>query len=211
MKRTLISLFFSLLFVFSYAQNLKFTIQGKVKDMYLGIPVKNANVKLTRSDGQVFDVLTNGNGFYKFDTSIVLENLEYTLIISGQGYLSSKSTESTKNYSKSTAFVHDFELWAGCRIPAPYYIPFDSLTDFNCYAVNTLFIALMDNPNIKIELISIQNQESDTGYELKLKNWLMESGINEERLSTSKRHLNEKETQSGKRVNHIQLMLIENE
>jgi peptidoglycan-associated lipoprotein len=59
-----------------------YTIQGVVRDDSTKQVIADADVKLTGSDGNVYDVKTDATGLYQFGKTQVLENTTYDLSVS---------------------------------------------------------------------------------------------------------------------------------
>lgn len=156
-----------------------FVIQGFVRDYDTKQPLENAKVKLIGSDGSIFEISTDKNGFYKFDKMpdgekrYVLPNTNYTLIASKEGYLNAKSQESTVGIEESTLFQHDFELQSvkkkEIRLPLVLF-EFDSwkLTKEGMDSLEYLYNILIDNPNIVIELAAHTDSRGSDEYNWQL-------------------------------------------
>ena len=125
-------------------------ILGNVKSVMTKKNLENCEVKLYRSDGQVFHTNTDSLGNYKFDDRYCKVNFGYTILVEGpkntdnnEWYYSAKGTETTTNMKQSTAFVHDFELQ-----PPHSYTPFPCI-DFKR--------EIIDSDSVVVELIQVAN------------------------------------------------------
>ncbi len=91
-------------------KNLLFTISGKVKDKMTLLPIEGAKVFLIGKNADTAEFLTNGQGNFKFDTTLVLEDHDYELFFQKDNYFSKKETISTKLYKNDHDFIVDIML-----------------------------------------------------------------------------------------------------
>ena len=81
-----------------------FKLDGQVTDNELGKPMVGVNVKLVGSNGTVFDVITDKDGNYEFESENIEKEVEYELSFSKETYLSK-----LENYTTVGLTINDFE------------------------------------------------------------------------------------------------------
>ena len=91
-------------------KTLLFSISGKVKDSKNLLQMEGVQVSLISDKGDTITNTTDGMGFYKFDTSVVLEDHDYNLIFKKANYFSKKETLSTTPFDDNHDFVLDMIL-----------------------------------------------------------------------------------------------------
>ena len=97
------------------------TIQGVVTDSKSKSIVVGANVKLVGDDGTAFEVTTDNTGSYNFDLKPLTT---YEIIISRDGYLNQKISETTVGIEVNTDIIADINLnpiFKDIRLPRIYY------------------------------------------------------------------------------------------
>ncbi len=137
----------------------EFSISGLVRDDSTKALLQNATVQLVGSDGTLTQVTTNREGRYLLDKYVVRDNNIYDLLVSREGYFSTRGQVSTRAESSSKDFTLDFTLEP---IPErPIELP-EILYEFAQWELQPQFRdslvglvrTLRDNPNIVIELAS---------------------------------------------------------
>ncbi|MGB0403757.1 MAG: OmpA family protein [Salibacteraceae bacterium] len=199
-----------------------YTLQGTIKDVQCKSAVAGATVKLIGTDGSSVEALTDAQGFYKFEEKengdrFVVEGTSYTILVEktvgakkatpqcGQTdynkrkYLAGKGQETTISVTKSTAFVHDFELQcSNCGEIKFKEVRYDlGKSELKVDAevnskdsLNDLYNTLIDNPTIVIELSAHTDARGGDAANQKLSearaqscvDYLISKGIDGERL-----------------------------
>jgi peptidoglycan-associated lipoprotein len=77
---------------------LQFTLSGVVKDNMNLLPLPDATVSLTRTNGEKYQVMSDDNGKFFFDNTQVLEDSEYELAVRKANYFADVSEVSTYPY-----------------------------------------------------------------------------------------------------------------
>ncbi len=105
---------FSMLFCFfslkALSQTPYFILEGTVSDVESGLAIDQATITLKRSDGKSFEVITDYNGQFFFDSTVMMHNYDYELFVTASGYFNASAVETTKNFNQPTKFIHDFKL-----------------------------------------------------------------------------------------------------
>ncbi len=134
---------------------------------------------------------TKGEYFFKLE-----QGNEYRVIVNSKGYFNKKFSISTKNKFTSDTIRNSIsisQIPKGPVIVKNIYYPFDKyfLTDAAKITIDTtLFVLLIENPQIIVELSSHTDSKGSDGYNLKLSqqraesvvNYLISKGIGKDRL-----------------------------
>jgi len=91
-------------------RTLLFTVSGHVKDKLTLLSMEGAQVLLISEDRDTSATFTDKQGYYKFDTSAVIENHDYELIFKKDNYFSDKEFISSKPFGDDHNFVVDMKL-----------------------------------------------------------------------------------------------------
>ncbi len=83
---------------------LLFTITGQVKDHMTLLKMEGLTVMLANENQETIRTVTDAQGYFKFDTSQVLEDHSYELIIRKENYFTEKESISTRSWKGD----HDF-------------------------------------------------------------------------------------------------------
>jgi peptidoglycan-associated lipoprotein len=150
-------------------KNLLFTVSGHMKDNVTLLPLKSAKVMLIGENRDTAATLTDAQGYYKFDTSAVLEDHYYELIFKKDNYFSEKASVSTKPYKDDHDFIVEIKL--GPIPEKPIVLP-DILYALDKWdlapqyqdSLMQLVGLLKDNENIVIELRSHTDTRGSDEY-----------------------------------------------
>lgn len=132
---------------------LKFVVQGNVKDKGTVKAIPEAPIQLIGSDGSYVETKTKPDGTYSIQLK---QYTDYIVLGAADGFLKKKHRISTNNLIEDSTFVIDFEL---ITMSKPVEIP-NIFYDFGKWTLNEsskdalveLAELLEDNPNITIEL-----------------------------------------------------------
>lgn len=176
--------------------SLLYTLSGTIRDDSTKNALSGVIVKVTDSDGKIFEGKTGADGTYKFDTTQILPKKTYNLVFSKEPlYFNAKGQITTVGLEQSKDLVLDKNLRP---IPKkPIVLP-DILYDLAKWdlkpqyqdSLNDLFETMMDNPKIVIELASHTDTRAKDEYNDTLSqkraqsvvNYLIQKGIDTERM-----------------------------
>lgn len=138
---------------------LLYSIEGIVRDEKSMQLLPNTKIKLVGSDGSETETYTDEGGKYRFGTDVVKHKVIYKMYISRLNYFSTEGSESTYGYTTNKDIVHDFRLEPVPR--EPVVLPdiqyglskWDLTTDYQD-SLTDLYLVLMNNPNIVVEIRS---------------------------------------------------------
>jgi peptidoglycan-associated lipoprotein len=91
-------------------KTLLFTVSGHVKDKLTLLAMPGAQVLLTGENRDTANILTDGQGYFKFDTSVVLEDHDYELIFRKNNYFAEKASVTTIPYEDDHDFIIEIKL-----------------------------------------------------------------------------------------------------
>ena len=138
---------------------LLYSIEGIVRDEKSMQLLPETKIKLVGSDGSETETYTDEGGKYRFGNDAVKHNVIYKMYISRLNYFSTEGSESTFGYTTNKDIVHDFRLEP---VPnEPVVLPdiqyglskWDLTTDYQD-SLTDLYLVLMNNPNIVVEIRS---------------------------------------------------------
>ena len=170
---------------------LKLFLKGVVTDSKTGGILTNASIELIGSDGSVVKKNTDNTGSYEFQLNPLTS---YEIIVSNEGYLKKKFSETTYGLEFDKTFVIDFLIDPIKKEIVLPRIEYDfAKSDLRRQSIedlDLLVIALNDNPNIVIELQSHTDYIGSNRQNMRLSQaradvciaYLVEKGINPERL-----------------------------
>ena len=178
--------------IFSFFMRpLVLTIQGVVTDSKSKSIVVGANVKLVGDDGTAFELTTDNTGSYNFDLNPLTT---YEIIVTRDGYLDQKISETTVGIEDNTDLIVDISLnpiFKDIRLPRIYYdfAKWD-LRDTSKLDLDRVYQIMIDNPEVVIELNSHTDFRGDDKANLELSqkraneciNYLIERGISSDRM-----------------------------
>lgn len=164
-----------------YLQPLLFAIQGVVKDNDKGDELDGVNVTLIGGPAPV-SVITDGSGYYKFETNQLEEGVTYTLEYTKNKYVSGSATASTVGVPMSAfeltpeGFLHTITIDVGIQ---PKEIPFvlprveyefgdSALTEVGKKGLDSLVSIMNLHPNYTILLRSHTDHIGGDAANLKL-------------------------------------------
>ena len=131
------------------------SMKGVVTDSKTGAILTGANVILSSTEGTVKETQTDNTGSYMFKLDPLRS---YEILVSVEGYLNKKLTETTVGIDENKVFVVDAILDPVKKEIILPKIEYDfakwNLRDKSISDLNMLAEALKDNPNVVIELKS---------------------------------------------------------
>ena len=131
------------------------SMKGVVTDSKTGAILTGANVILSSTEGTVKETQTDNTGSYMFKLDPLRS---YEILVSVEGYLNKKLTETTVGIDENKVFVVDAILDPVKKEIILPKIEYDfakwNLRDKSISDLNMLADALKDNPNVVIELKS---------------------------------------------------------
>ena len=131
------------------------SMKGVVTDSKTGAILTGANVILSSTEGKVKETQTDNTGSYMFKLDPLRS---YEILVSVEGYLNKKLTETTVGIDENKVFVVDAILDPVKKEIILPKIEYDfakwNLRDKSISDLNMLAEALKDNPNVVIELKS---------------------------------------------------------
>ena len=134
---------------------LVFSLKGVVTDSKTGAILTNSKVKLSGSDGKAYETVTDNTGSYTFKLKPLTS---YELLVSNNGYLNKKLTETTVGIEFNKVFVLDAILDPVKKEIILPRIEYDfaksELRDKSKIDLDILAAALNDNLNVIVELKS---------------------------------------------------------
>jgi peptidoglycan-associated lipoprotein len=158
---------------------LVFSLRGVVTDSKTGAIITNANVKLSGSDGKAYETITDNTGSYNFNLKPLTS---YELLVSNNGYLNKKFTETTVGIEFNKVFIIDPILDPVKKEIILPRIEYDfaksNLRDKSKEDLDILAEALNDNLNVVIELKSHTDFVGDNSSNLILSQKRADACIN---------------------------------
>ncbi|MBT6809196.1 MAG: OmpA family protein, partial [Flavobacteriales bacterium] len=131
------------------------TLQGVVTDTKTGAVVTGATVKLVGDDDTALELKTDNTGSYNFELSPLTT---YEIVVTREGYLNKKVTETTVGIEVDTDLVKDINIDPIKKEIIMPRIEYDfakwDLRPQSTLDLDLLVITLNENPNITIELNS---------------------------------------------------------
>ncbi|MBT6013770.1 MAG: OmpA family protein [Flavobacteriales bacterium] len=131
------------------------TLQGVITDTKTGAVVTNSKVKLVGDDGSAVEFITDNTGSYNFELTPLTS---YEIIVTKEGYLNNKVTETTVGIEGNTDLVKDINIDPIKKEIILPRIEYDfaksDLRPQSILDLDLLIITLNENPNITIELNS---------------------------------------------------------
>ncbi|MFT5859621.1 MAG: ribosomal protein S20 [Flavobacteriaceae bacterium] len=184
-----------------------------VVDMETRKPVSNARIKVVGTDNSSYEVKTDENGVFSFETNgkdrYIKDNVTYSIEVDQTDYLVAKDQVSTVLLKESRKFVRQLKLQNAeskhaISIPGAKYSEINALikpkkehSDIaegnlnGIYGLNELYTTLTDNPTINIELQAhtdhrggaMQNISASQARAQSCLDYLVGRGISKDRLS----------------------------
>jgi peptidoglycan-associated lipoprotein len=131
------------------------TLQGVITDTKTGAVVTESTVKLVGDDGSAVEFITDNTGSYNFELTPLTS---YEIIVTKEGYLNNKVTETTLGIEVNTDLVKDINIDPIKKEIILPRIEYDfaksDLRPQSILDLDLLIITLNENPNITIELNS---------------------------------------------------------
>ena len=167
------------------------TLQGVITDTKTGAVVTGASVKLIGDDDSALEVTTDNTGSYNFDLTPLTT---YEIIVSREGYLNNKVSETTVGIEVNTDLIKDINLdpiFKDIILPRIYY-DFSKweLRDTSKLDLDRVYDIMIKNPEIVIQLNSHTDFRGDDLPNIQLSQkradacieYLREKGISSDRM-----------------------------
>ena len=170
------------------------TLQGVITDTKTGAVVTGATVKLVGDDESALQVTTDNTGSYNFELNPLTT---YEIIVSREGYLNNKVSETTVGIEVNTDLIKDINIDPIKKEIILPRIEYDfaksDLRPQSILDLDLLIVTLNENPNITIELNSHTDFRGTSNQNNKLSQeradvcvqYLVESGISADRLTAN--------------------------
>ncbi|MAR39928.1 MAG: hypothetical protein CMD22_04535 [Flavobacteriales bacterium] len=170
------------------------TLQGVITDTKTGAVVTSANVKLVGDDESALEVTTDNTGSYNFELTPLTT---YEIIVTREGYLNNKVTETTVGIDVNTDLIKDINIDPIKKEIILPRIEYDfaksELRPQSILDLDLLIVTLNENPNITIELNSHTDFRGTSNQNNKLSQeradvcvqYLIQNGISVDRLTAN--------------------------
>jgi peptidoglycan-associated lipoprotein len=167
------------------------TLQGVVTDTKTGAVVTGATVKLVGDDDTALELKTDNTGSYNFELSPLTT---YEIVVTREGYLNKKVTETTVGIEVDTDLVKDINIdpiFKDIRLPRIYYdFAKWNLRDTSKLDLDRVYNIMIENPEVVIELNSHTDFRGDNLSNMELSqnraneciNYLIQKGIASDRM-----------------------------
>lgn len=181
---------------------LEFCLQAIVYDEETAVPISDAKVVITGSDGSSVEMTSDGNGGISLCDGQILAETNYTVDVSKTGYIGTGDQFSTIGLSESTTFAREYfiqEIVIGTKtydLPLVLY-PFNSadlLVDAEVNSkdsLNYLYDIMVNNPTLVIQLEAHTDTRGTDSGNQKLSqrraetcvNYLVSKGVDKARMT----------------------------
>ena len=170
------------------------TLQGVITDTKTGAVVTSAKVKLVGDDESALEVTTDNTGSYNFELTPLTT---YEIIVTREGYLNNKVTETTVGIDVNTDLIKDINIDPIKKEIILPRIEYDfaksELRPQSILDLDLLIVTLNENPNITIELNSHTDFRGTSNQNNKLSQeradvcvqYLIQNGISVDRLTAN--------------------------
>jgi len=179
----------------------EFCLKATVYDYDTGVPIPDAKVVVSGSDGSSYELKSDGNGGISLCDGQIIAETNYTVDVSKTGYLGTGDQFSTIGLTESTTFAREYFLQeiiigtAEYKIPLVLY-PYDQATLLvdettnSKDSLNYLFDILVKNPTLVIQLEAHTDTRGKDKYNLDLSDrraktcveYLISKGVASERM-----------------------------
>lgn len=158
---------------------IEFCLKATVYDYDTGVPIADAKVVVSGSDGSSYELKSDGNGGISLCDGQIIAETNYTVDVSKTGYLGTGDQFSTIGLTESTTFAREYFLQeiiigtAEYKIPLVLY-PYDQATLLvdettnSKDSLNYLFDILVKNPTLVIQLEAHTDTRGKDAYNLDL-------------------------------------------
>jgi hypothetical protein len=182
---------------FTQAQNMTFSVSGKITDCKTHAYINGATLRLLGNDGSTVETISDKFGSYYFDSTKVKPGKQYVLGVqtSDNRHLNSTDKFKFETSEATNSFKYDFCLVPNRPCTLGTFRIYFVKNSFSKYEVDSLsmdldsyVIFLNDSPTYKIEInsnSSFDEKQQDTLSKKRaeyLKKILIEKGINKERI-----------------------------
>ncbi|MFT6801541.1 MAG: peptidoglycan-associated lipoprotein [Salibacteraceae bacterium] len=161
---------------------LKFILAGTISDVDDGSPIPDVNIKLIGTDGTTVEAKSDELGYYEFDQvtgsseRYIKDETSYTMEFSKKSYLNGSGQETTLGRMESTKIVHDVLMQSfkkPIRFPEVRYDLGQWDLQVNDQvnskdSLDFLYITLMENPTLVIELMAHTDARGKDGKNMTL-------------------------------------------
>lgn len=179
---------------------LEFNYIANVYDFDTGTPLANATVTVQGTDGNSYELTTDGNGGVKLDNGEIVKETNYSVDVSLEGYIGTGDQFSTVGLSESTTFAREYflkEIILDQEYDLPLVLyPFDQAELLineevnSADSLNYLYDLMERNPNFVIQLESHTDTRGSADYNQRLSQaraetcveYLISKGIDSERI-----------------------------
>ena len=179
---------------------LEYNYIANVYNFDTGAPLTNAKVTVQGTDGNSYDLTTDGNGGVKLDNGEVVKETNYSVDVTLEGYIGTGDQFSTVGLAESTTFAREYflkEIVLDIEYDLPLVLyPFDQwdlLIDDevnSADSLNYLYDLMVRNPNFVIQLESHTDTRGKVAYNQTLSQkraetcvkYLISKGIAQDRL-----------------------------
>lgn len=183
----------------SFSQNNFHRVTGRVYESNTNEPLSNAKIQLVGSNGSKYEIKTNTDGLYHFDSSQIKLNIEYKISCIYTGFPIQTFDYSTINTNESKELKFDFAItFSGCKsltlisnyINATFELNSYKLTSEFKKELDTISRTLSQNPTLTIEIWGYADEQELTASDtllpskraLEVYNYLVIKGVNSKRL-----------------------------
>jgi peptidoglycan-associated lipoprotein len=177
-----------------------FALQGVAYDKLSGQPLSGAKINVVGTNGSNFSAITDDVGGFSFAENgkerFIKENTTYSILAEKEGYLVVKDQATTVGLNESTTFVKEYFLQPASKdiiikLPEVQYATGSfELSPEGKDSLETLYITLVDNATITIELSAHTDTRDSDARNLTLSqnraqscvNYLVTKGIDPVRM-----------------------------
>jgi len=183
-----------------YLPDMVFALQGVAYDKLSGQPLSGAKINVVGTNGSNFSAITDDVGGFSFAENgkerFIKENTTYSILAEKEGYLVVKDQATTVGLNESTTFVKEYFLQPASKdiiikLPEVQYATGSfELSPEGKDSLETLYITLVDNATITIELSAHTDTRDSDARNLTLSqnraqscvNYLVTKGIDPVRM-----------------------------
>jgi peptidoglycan-associated lipoprotein len=158
---------------------IEFCLKATVYDYDSGVPIADAKVVVTGSDGSSYELKSDGNGGIALCEGQIIAETNYTVDVSKTGYIGTGDQFSTIGLTESTTFAREYFLQEiiletkEYKLPLVLY-PYDQATLLinnevnSADSLNYLYDLLIKNPTLVVRLESHTDTRGKDKYNLDL-------------------------------------------
>ncbi|WP_306642470.1 OmpA family protein [Sanyastnella coralliicola] len=179
---------------------LEFAYIANVYNYDTGVPLANSKVTVQGTDGQSYNLTTDGNGGISLDNGEIIASTNYAVDVALDGYIGTSDQFSTEGLAESTTFAREYflkEIVIGIEYDLPLVqYPFNEATLLvneevnSADSLNFLYDLLVTNGNFVIQLEAHTDTRGKVGYNQELSqrraqtcvDYLVSKGIAKDRM-----------------------------